>query len=313
MQVVSVSTVDTITGLTINEDRVFLFDHPHGFRSTTIVNPSPLEVNEAAASIQSLGSDVTWGTGRWDVESIGFHDTTYVARSGDRGWVVVGEGSVEPVGRVIMYDVGADQVSTVVTVADLMTNASETVQGVGLNHDGSLGVARGFQAYFFTPDLRSQGVADLPAGGSGAALHPLHADYPSLQNPGGNYYPDTHLAFLGTGLGTIEIVDAFHFNVVGRIYIRDVIVGPLRAALPFPEDNLGRTCSTTPVINRSGQVVGEAIDIFSDAFGNVPHPAEGGPTDDSCIVLKLYGTTSVGGVVVVDVRKSDILRNHPMR
>jgi hypothetical protein len=31
------------------------------------------------------------------------------------------------------------------------------------------------------------------------------------------------------------------------------------------------------------------------------------------VVLKLYGTTDSGGVVVVDVRKNDVLRDHPSR
>ncbi len=311
--VVSVSVPDTINGGTMNEDRTILTDHVDGNR-TAVFTSGVLEVNAAAADLAAQGSDVVWGTGRWNVESIGFRDTTFVARSGDRGWVVFGEGARSPLGRVIMYDAQADRASGVVSVADLMTNGDETVRGIGLNQDGTLGVARGSQAHFFTPDLRSQGRADLPAGGSGAALHPLNANYPSLNNATGTYNANTHLAFLGTGEGTIEIVDAFHFKLMGRIFIRDVITGPLKATLPFPEDNLGRTCGTTPVMNRNNQLVGNTVDIFADPLtGNVPHPAEGGVTDDSCIVLKLFGTTSTGGVVVVDVRKRDILRNHPAR
>ena len=38
-----------------------------------------------------------------------------------------------------------------------------------------------------------------------------------------------------------------------------------------------------------------------------------GITDDACIVVKLFAVTSTGGVVVVDVRKADILRDHPAR
>ncbi len=41
--------------------------------------------------------------------------------------------------------------------------------------------------------------------------------------------------------------------------------------------------------------------------------ANGGPTEDACIVVKLVGITDAGGVVVVDVRKSDLLRDHPSR
>ena len=46
---------------------------------------------------------------------------------------------------------------------------------------------------------------------------------------------------------------------------------------------------------------------------NTPHPAIGGLTEDACTVVKLVGITDVGGVVVVDVRKSDVLSLHPTR
>jgi hypothetical protein len=36
-------------------------------------------------------------------------------------------------------------------------------------------------------------------------------------------------------------------------------------------------------------------------------------TDDSCIVVNLFAITSAGGVVVVPVRKSEILKYHPNR
>ena len=57
------------------------------------------------------------------------------------------------------------------------------------------------------------------------------------------------------------------------------------------------------------------MEIFRNGDFNDPWPADGGVggTEDRCVVLKLYGTTDVGGVVVIDVRKSDILRDHPAR
>jgi hypothetical protein len=257
---------------------------------------------------------VVAGSGRFSVPNLGFTDTTFVSASGDGGWVVFGEGAIEPVGRVIMYDAANDAISGVIPVTDLMTNASETVRGIGLNYDGTLGVARGFQAYFFTTDLRLQGVGDLPAGGAGAVLHPLHANAKSLANPGGQYRPDTHMAFLGTGERTIDIIDTFHFFLSGRIYIRDVISGPLRAVLPFAEDNAGLQCTASPVLDQAGGYIGDAIEIFSNGDFFSPYPAEGAtPTEDRCVVLKLFGISDSGGVVVVDVRKSDILRYHPSR
>ena len=248
------------------------------------------------------------------MESLGFHDTTYVVASGDRDWVVFGEGSIQPVGRVIMYDAVADVVSGSISIDDLLINGSETVRGVGLNHDGTLGVALGsLEAAFFSTDLRLQGTALITPGGAGAALHPLHANSKSVLNSGGVYLPDTHLSFVGSGDRTIDIIDTFHFNHSGRIYIKDVPAGPLQAVLPFPEDNVGLTCALTNVVDNVGATIGQAVEIYQGGDFNLPHPAIGGPTEDSCIVVKLVGITDRGGVVVVDVRKSDVLRFHPTR
>lgn len=310
---VAIANVDHI-GITSTPltDVATVFDHVAG-DTIAIFNDPPDLIESAASAARDAGSDVAIFSGRWSVPNIGFHDTTYVAASGDRGWVVFGEGSVEPVGRVIMYEAATDRLSGVIPVTDLLNNASERVRGVSLNHDGTLGVARGLQAYFFSTDLRLQGVADLPAGGAGAALHPLHADFPSRNNLDGRYDPDTHLAFLGTGERTVDIIDAFHFNRVGRLFIKDVVAGPLQAVLPFPEDNASFACQTKTVLNGTGQVIGQAVDIYADAQGNIPYPAVGGPTDDRCVVVKLFGITANGGVVVVDVRKGDILKEHPAR
>lgn len=291
---------------------VTLVDHVPGFPDQVLTGTGN-EIPVAAAQLRAQGSDVFTAPGfRWNMEEVGFQDTTYVAASGDGGWVVIGEGARSPLGRIIMYDAGGDRVSSAVQVRDLLTNAGEQVRGVGLNNDGTLGVARGIEAYFFGPDLRLRGRAELPAGGAGAAMHPLHANSPM---PGGlgRYEPNTHLAFLGTGERTIDIVDTFRFRRLGRIYLRDVISGPLRAVLPFPEDNVGRNCTLIPIANRDGRILGSAVRIYADVDGQVPYPAVGGPTDDQCIVVKLFGVTDSGGVVVVDVRKSDILREHPSR
>ncbi len=144
-------------------------------------------------------------------------------------------------------------------------------------------------------------------------LHPLHANSKSVDNPGGLYQPDTHFAFVGSGDKTIDIIDTFHFFVTGRLYIKDLPSGPLRAALPFPEDNVGLTRTTRAVVDQNATVIGSAVEVFQGGDFNAPHPASGGPTEDACIVVKLVGITDVGGVGVVDVRKSDILRPHPSR
>jgi hypothetical protein len=82
------------------------------------------------------------------------------------------------------------------------------------------------------------------------------------------------LAFVGQADHTVRILDTTHFTERGQIHLRDVIVGPLKAGPPLPTDNdgLGSSC------------VGE-----------------------DCVVVKLYAITDVGGVVVVDVRRRDIV------
>ena len=230
-------------------DLIEIFDHTPGDLSDILIADDTAAA-PAADSIQVLGGDAIARAGRWSVESLGFHDTTYVVASGDRDWVVFGEGSIQPVGRVIMYDAVADVVSGSISIDDLLINGSETVRGVGLNHDGTLGVALGsLEAAFFSTDLRLQGTALITPGGAGAALHPLHANSKSVLNSGGVYLPDTHLSFVGSGDRTIDIIDTFHFNHSGRIYIKDVPAGPLQAVLPFPEDNVGLTCALTNVVD----------------------------------------------------------------
>jgi hypothetical protein len=231
------------------DDNLNFQDHTPGdlsdFLTFTDVTPAA-----TATGIQGLGGDAIVRAGRWSVPNVGFHDTTYVSSSGNGGWVVFGEGSVSPVGRVIMYEALTDVVSGSIAVSDLMINGSETVRGIGLNNDGTLGVALGSQeASFFSTDLRLQGSAVITPGGSGAALHPLHANSRSIDNPTGLYQPDTHMAFVGSGDKTIEIIDTFHFFKSGRIFTKDLPSGPLKAVLPFPGDNAGLTCATRVVLD----------------------------------------------------------------
>lgn len=99
-------------------------------------------------------------------------------------------------------------------------------------------------------------------------MHPSHSQVLDDTDP-------ATLAFVGTGRRTVRIIDTVHFRQVGEIEIRDNIVGPLKSALPFAEDNAGLACPGSP----------------------------------ACVVVKLYGITDSGGVVVVDVREKDIRRN----
>ena len=297
------------------DDSLQVTDHTPGDMNTSLVGVD-LTAALAVTQVQGLGSDAISRAGKWSVPNLGFHDTTFVTASGDGGWVVFGEGATDPVGRIIMYEAAQDAISSAIEVDDLMINASETVRGIGLNYDGTLGIARGEgNVYIFANNLRQLGDAPLPTGGAGAVLHPLHANAKSDQNAGGAYQPDTHFGFAGTGDRTIDIIDTFHFRAgnSGQIFIKDVPVGPLRAVLPFPEDNLNRSCATTPISDQAGNLIGNAVEVYAGGDFNNPHPANGGPTEDACIVVKLVGITDAGGVVVVDVRKSDLQRDHSSR
>ena len=84
------------------------------------------------------------------------------------------------------------------------------------------------------------------------------------------------------------------------------------SVLPFPTDNTAFQCSTIPVQDKRGNTIGNAVQIYES--GDFLRPiAPDGITEDRCVVMKLFATTSGGGVVVIDVRKADVLKEHPER
>ncbi len=182
-----------------------------------------------------------------------------------------GDGGEPQVGKVVMWTSAAAQISSRLTIADLVNNASERVRALHLNRDGSLGMARGaFGSYFFSTDLRLRGtVPELALGGGGGELHPDHPDTPAptASSP-------TTVAFTISGDRSIRIVDTVHYTERGRIPIRDDLFGAtLRVIPPLPSDNNGQ-----------GRGCGGS----------------------SCVVAKVFAVTNGGGVLVVDVRASDI-------
>ncbi len=299
-----------------------LFDHVPGFPDNVIQATSNTSVfdpvENAWGSLLSQGSDlyVTPGA-RWNIPAFGFSDVTYVSASGDGGWVIIGEGGTSPTGRVMLYRAAQQDttdLSSTLRVWDEVINASDVVRGVGLNYDGSLGMARGSAAYFFDNELQLNGTVALSGGGVGAggALHPLHANQKTLENFTGVYRPDTHIAFAGTADGAIDIIDTFKFTRIGQITLRDKINGPLRATLPFPGDNSGLSCGTIPVQDLAGRTIGNAVRLYNGEDFTSPIPPMGA-TNDACIVVNLFAVTEAEGVVVVPVRKSDFLKYHPNR
>jgi predicted RNA-binding protein with TRAM domain len=303
-----------------NQSSVVIWDHVPGFPSQEIsATVTPLNTPDAAvAQLRALGSDAAVWSGTWDVAGLGFQDTTYVASAGNGSWVAIGEGGTSGAARVMTYQASqgaAAGLSSARQVQDFLTNASEEVRGVAVNYDGSLVGARGDLAYFFDTGLRllGQGNIPTPQTSKGIAFHPLHANFRSNSNLSGTYNPNVHLAFVPTGNRTVDIIDTQRGgDPIGRVTIKDIINGPLKAILPFPEDNAGRACAATPVQDRNGVTIGEAVQIYEGTSFSDPI-AENGITEDACVVVKLFGTSTSGGVVVIPVRKADILRHHPSR
>ena len=269
---------ETITVLHSDSVRAFVggflevWDHPQGFPSLPFSSGIQLPLEALRTISANPISDVQWLLdSTWELDAVSFADTTYVATSRDRGFVAFGDGGQPEVGRVVMWNAGAGESSSRLKVSDLVGNASERVRALHLNRDGSLGMARGaFGSYFFSNDLRLRGtVPELVLGGGGGELHPDHPDTPApaASSP-------TTVAFTVSGDRSIRIVDTVHYTERGRILVRDGLLGAaLRVAPPLSSDNngQGRTCV--------------------------------GP---SCVVAKVFAVTDGGGVLVVDVRASDI-------
>jgi hypothetical protein len=247
-----------------------VWDHVPGFPDD-IITSGPQRPMDALRTIYfASGSDVDFlADSKWNLEAVSFADTTYVAISRDRGYVAFGDGGLPGVGRVVVWHSPSATITRRLLVADLLNNASERVRALELNRDGSLGIARGsFGTYFFSKDLRLRGTVPESLGGGGAALHPDHPDTPAPLASS-----NVTLAFTISGDRTLRILDTVHYRERGRIQLRDNISGPMRVSPPLLADNggQGRNCAGL-----------------------------------NCVVAKVFAVTSSGGVVVIDVRASDI-------
>jgi hypothetical protein len=159
-----------------------------------------------------------------DVAEVGFADTTFVAASTDRRFIAVGEGARQNA-RIPMFEALGDSLVLRGDVRDLIANSAERVIGLGLNRDGSLGVARGSEAYYFTPDLRRQGAVASGSPTGGVAMHPQGANYPT---------PVGAVSFVSgqdaANRPYIDVIDSYSFRLMKRLYIRDAVVGALVVA-----------------------------------------------------------------------------------
>jgi hypothetical protein len=273
----NVDSIKILAGGPGAHDRITVYDHRSGYPSM-ILSATGSNPDSLVQFIRALGSDAFIGAGQWEVGEVGMSDTTFVAISPDRSVVAFGEGAVSPTGRVILCCsktrsiVGLEiAISADVAVADLINNASERVLGIGLGDPDAngrvLGVARGSDAtYFFDRDLRLQGLFSQGVAG-GAGGAALHPNQTGVVEPINN----EALSFVATANRTIKILDTVHFYQRGEVPIRDNIAGPLRATLPFAGEN--------------GVLA---------------------PTDPNYILVKVFGVTDNGSVVVVNIRNKDL-------
>lgn len=281
-------------GLNPPSDRLTIYDHNYGDTlnkpgitcngSPYVICATDSVVVRAVAAIDTAGGIPTGAdvVARNDVNvsALALTDTTFVAASGDRSWIGFGEGNTSGgTGRVMMVNDPAGTpepgfFSPAVAVRDLLENASEAVFGLGIDLHGANVAVHGAQAYFAALEnpfhLRLQGKYNTFARGAGIAYHPsadLRSGFVSSSRS-----DSTRTAFVASSNGSIEIVDAFNYVSRGTLQIKGALYGPLRVTMPLPSDNNNGTLS---------------------------------PTDPAYIVLKLYGLTA-NGLVVIDLRASDI-------
>jgi hypothetical protein len=282
----AIAHVDSIRvfGSAVTDDQVVIYDHMPGFPQQVIASfgGTPAYItSDMFADLNARGSDATGQRGIFNLAAIALRDTTFVAASGDLGTIAFGEGATLGTGRIFLWTAATGTTVGGINAtgtADLVGNASERVTGLSLSRNGKLGVGRGLNStYFFSNNVQEEGALRLQgifgigvAGGNGGvALHPHHTDV----IPQSTVSNDSTLSFIATANRTIKIVDTFHFFERGEVPIRDNIIGQLRAAPAPPSSNIGLA-----------------------------------PNRCDYTIVQLYGVTSTNNVVIVNIRRRDILK-----
>ncbi len=92
--------------------------------------------------------------------------------------------------------------------------------------------------------------------------------------------------------------DTFNFTLLGRVHVKELIVGPVRAVLPLNGENLAACTAGTPISSATSPQLAPLTYVgvdYTDAAAA-----------DDCIVVKLMGAAVGGGVNVVNVTKGDV-------
>jgi hypothetical protein len=223
---------------------------------------------QVAAKIAGDGWDVEIFTDL-DIGSIGLTDTTLVAASGDREFIAFGEGDTPGrAGRVMLYRSADGSISNGLQVTDLVGNAEEKVFGLAMNLDGSLGVVRGTMAYFFGPD--PSGVNVLRMLGTNDRINPVGA--------GAALHPDN-----------------------------DITASPPAGDDPSRRLTfLGSGDARIEIVDAFHYEAPRGALIIRDPILGPLRISRSLPPDPPGVILKLYGITE-NGVVVIPVKDTDII------
>jgi len=223
---------------------------------------------QVAAKIAAENWDVEIFTDL-DIGSIALTDTTLVAASGDREYIAFGEGDTPGrAGRVMLYRSADGSISNGLQVTDLTGNAEEKVFGLALNNDGSLGVVRGTMAYFFGPD--PSGVNVLRMLGTNDRINPDGA--------GAALHPDN-----------------------------DITASPPEGDDPSRRLTfLGSGDARVEIVDAHFYEVPRGNLLIRDPILGPLRISRRLPPDPAEVILKLYGITE-NGVVVIPVKDTDII------
>jgi hypothetical protein len=268
IQIINADSVFSINGA-----RQFVVcDHTRGNfanRSCIIASDSLSDATwQVAAKIATEGWDVEIFTDL-DIGSIALTDTTLVAASGDREYVAFGEGDTPGrAGRVMLYRSADGSISNGLQVTDLTGNAEEKVFGLAMNLDGSLGVVRGTMAYFFGPD--PSGINVLRMLGTNDRINP--------EGAGAALHPDN-----------------------------DITASPPEGDDPSRRLTfLGSGDARVEIVDAHFYEVPRGNVLIRDPILGPLRISRSLPPDPPEVILKLYGITE-NGVVVIPVKDTDII------
>lgn len=172
----------------------------------------------------------------FEVDRLGFRDTTFVRGSGNFRRAVLGEGGPALGSRALMYDATRGMevhplssvdlgVSGAEDVTDFIANTFSRVKGAAINFDGELAAIRGDSTYVLDATLRLQGLFQTSGGNPGFDFHPQNTGN-GTSVPRSNCY-----SFAASSEPVIEIYENRSYARIGTVAIRDPIIGPIKSAL----------------------------------------------------------------------------------